>query len=141
MRLFTGAFSIYNTSIYSEEKLFKTPAILDSGTTVSATDNPQNSTTIVVALVVSIAVLAIIAGVLYFLMKRRKTKKKRHAHPQFPGLEDLIEMRSRTHSGGPETRGNRDLMEIGRATLFIHLSFVNSNFLQENNFQICLHLS
>ena len=140
MRLFTGAFSIYNTSIYSDEKLFKTPAI-DPGTTVSAIDNPQNSTTIVVALVVSIAVLAIIAGVLYFLMKRRKTKKKRHAHPQFPGLEDLIEMRSRTHSGGPETRGNRDLMEIGRATLFIHLSFVNSNFLQENNFQICLHLS
>ena len=76
--------------------------------------------------------LAIIAGVLYFLMKRRKTKKKRHAHPQFPGLEDLIEMRSRTHSGGPETRGNRDLMEMGRATLFIHLSFVYSNFLQEN---------
>ena len=139
MRLFTGAFSIYNTSIYSDEKLFKTR--IDSGTTVSATDNPQNSTTIVVALVVSIAVLAIIAGVLYFLMKRRKTQKKRHAHPQFPGLEDLIEMRSRTHSGGPETRGNRDLMEIGRATLFIHLSFVNSNFLQENNFQICLHLS
>ena len=78
--------------------------------------------------------LAIIAGVLYFLMKRRKTRKERHAHPQFPGLEDLIEMRSRTHSGGPETRGNRDLMEIGRATLFIHLSFVYSNFLQENNF-------
>ena len=129
--MLTGAFSIYNTSIYSEEKLFKTPAI-DSGTTVSATDRPQNSTAIVVALVVSIAVLAIIAGVLYVLMKRRKTHKKRHAHPQFPALE--IETRSRTHSGGPEARGNRDLMEIGRATLIIHLSFVCSNFLQENNF-------
>ena len=133
MRLFTGAFSIYNTSVYSVEKLLKTPAI-DFGTTVSLTDSSQNSTTIVVALVVSIAVLAIIAGVLYFMMKRRKTRKERHGHPQFPGLEDLIEMRSRTHSGGPETRGNRDLVEIGTTTLFIHLSFVYSNFLQENNF-------
>lgn len=108
-----GAFSIFNTSTYSDEKIFKTPA-KNQVPSDSVTSDSQNSVVIAVSLVVSIAVLAFIACGLYLLMRRRKKHKKKTSHPQFaPGLEDLIEMRTRSHSG-EEPRGNRELQELGK---------------------------
>lgn len=70
---------------------------------------------IVVALAVSLFVLIIIAVLLVYLMRRKK-KPKRGSNPQYvPGLEDLIEMRTRTQSGGADHRGNRDHLELGKA--------------------------
>lgn len=105
-----GAFSIYNTSSYSDEKQFQTSPVSTPSTTDStAGDNSQNIIVIAVALVVSLIVLVIIGVILYCLM-RRKRKQKNNSNTQYvPGLEDLIEMRSRTHSGGADSRGNREL--------------------------------
>ena len=59
--------------------------------------------------------LIIIAVLLVYLMRRKK-KPKRGSNPQYvPGLEDLIEMRTRTQSGGADRRGNRDHLELGKA--------------------------
>ena len=102
--------------------MFATAAIgKEPSTARSSTSDPQNTIVIAVALVVSIALLAMIAVVLYFLMKRRKQQKSNNALPPYvPGLEDLIEMRTRTHSGGTESRGNRDLLELGKTPVFIY---------------------
>ena len=67
--------------------------------------------------------LVIIAAVLYCLMRRKKKQKKNSNTQYVPGLEDLIEMRTRTHSGGTESRGNRDLLELGKERLFFILIF------------------
>ena len=94
--------------------MFKTAAISDPSGVV-ATDDSQTSIVIGVSIVVSIAVLGFIAFALYLLMKRRKRYKRKAPYPQFvPGLEDLIEMRRRSHSGGAEPRGHRDLLELGK---------------------------
>ena len=94
--------------------MFKTAAISDPSGVV-ATDDSQTSIVIGVSIVVSIAVLGFIAFALYLLMKRRKRYERKAPYPQFvPGLEDLIEMRRRSHSGGAEPRGHRDLLELGK---------------------------
>ena len=78
------------------------------------TNGPQNAVTISVALVVGVAVLVLITFVLYAVMKQRKSQKK-STQPQYvPGLEDLIEMRTQSHSGGAEARASRDPMELGK---------------------------
>ena len=110
--------------------MFKTAAISDPSGVV-ATDDSQNSIVIGVSIVVSIAVLGFIAFALYLLMKRRKIYKRKAPYPQFvPGLEDLIEMRGRSHSGGAESRGHRDLLELGKLnacgslSLLFHFYFI-----------------
>ena len=64
----------------------------------------------------------IIAAVLYCLMRRKKKQKKNSNSQYVPGLEDLIEMRTRTHSGGAESRGNRDLLELGKERLLFEFN-------------------
>lgn len=59
--------------------------------------------------------------VLYCLMRRKKKQKKNSNSQYVRGLEDLIEMRTRTHSGGAESRGNRDLLELGKESRAIVL--------------------
>ena len=124
-----GAFSVFNTSIYSEEEPFTTKTKTTTTTSIysekptkdfSTDDGFQNSIVIIVAVTISLVVLVIIAITLACLMRRKK-KAKRKNNPQYvPGLEDLIEMRTRTHSGGADSRGNRDLLELGKLR---HLSF------------------
>lgn len=109
-----GAFSIFNTSIYSDEKLFKTSPVAKASTTDSTADNEsQNTIVIAVALVVSLVVLVTIAVTLHCLMRRKKKHNKKNSAQYVPGLEDLIEMRTRTLSGGADSRGNRDVLELG----------------------------
>ncbi|PFX16346.1 Fibroblast growth factor receptor 1 [Stylophora pistillata] len=106
-----GAFSFFNTTIYSEKKLF-TPGVHPTKD-LSSEGGFQDSVVIVVALVVSLVVLIVIA-LLLVCLTRRKERPKRRSNPQYvPGLEDLIEMRTRTHSGGADPRGNRDRLELG----------------------------
>ena len=71
------------------------------------------------AIVVSLVLLMIIAVVLYCLMRRKKKQNKNSNAQYVRGLEDLIEMRTRTHSGGAESRGNRDLLELGKERLLL----------------------
>lgn len=80
------------------------------------------------ALVVSLALLVIIAAVLYCLMRRKKKQKKNSNTQYVRGLEDLIEMRTRTHSGGAESRGNRDLLELGNERLLFVFNVKSSSF-------------
>ena len=76
--------------------------------------------------------LVIIAAVLYCLM-RRKNKHKKNSNTQYvPGLEDLIEMRTRTHSGGAESRGNRDMLELGKERLLFIFNVKSYSF--QNDF-------
>ena len=90
------------------------PVSAPSATERTAGSKSQNITDVVVAIVVSLFLLVIIGVVLYCLMRRKKKQKEnrntRHVH----GLEDLIEMRTRAHSAGHESRGNRDMLELGR---------------------------
>ena len=74
----------------------------------------MNTFTITVALVVGVAVLVLITFVLYAVVKQRKRQKK-STQPQYvPGLEDLIEMRTQSHSGFAEARASRDPLELGK---------------------------
>lgn len=112
---YTGALSIYNTSHYSNEKAFNTlPVSAPSATERTAGSKSQNITVVAVAIVVSLFLLVIIGGVFYCLMRRKKKQKENSNTQHVPGLEDLIEMRTRAHSAGAESRGNRDLFELGR---------------------------
>ena len=70
----------------------------------------------------------IIAAVLYCLMRRKKKQKKNSNSQYVPGLEDLIEMRTRTHSGGAESRGNRDLLELGKERLLFVFNMKSYRF-------------
>ena len=107
---FTGVFSIFNTSIYSDETMFSTPTLRPD----LETNRSRNSGVIVAAVTVSVALLLLIAFVLYFVMKQRKKRKKKPTYPRYvPGLEDLIDMQTQSLSGGIESRGNRDLLELG----------------------------
>ena len=112
---YTGALSIYNTSQYSNEKTFHTlPVSAPSATERTAGSKSQNITDVVVAIVVSLFLLVIIGVVLYCLMRRKKKQKENSNTRHVPGLEDLIEMRTHAHSAGHESRGNRDMLELGR---------------------------
>ena len=79
------------------------------------------------ALVVSVVMLVIIGVILHCLMRRKKRRKKNSNPSYVPGLEDLIEMRTRTHSGGTESRGNRDRLELGKDE-FLFVSIVERWF-------------
>ena len=113
---YTGALSIYNTSQYSNEKTFHTslPVSAPSATERTAGSKSQNIIDVVVAIVVSLFLLVIIGVVFYCLMRRKKKQKENSNTRHVPGLEDLIEMRTRAHSAGHESRGNRDMLELGR---------------------------
>lgn len=124
-----GAFSIYNTSTYSNERSFKTsPVAPPSATGGTAGNKSQSVIVIAVALVVSLVLLVIVAVVLYCVMRRKKKQKKNNNTQYVPGLEDLIEMRTRTHSGGAESRGNRDLLELGKERLLVIFNVKSYSF-------------
>ena len=78
--------------------------------------------------------LVIIGVTLHCLMRRKKKRKKNSNRPYVAGLEDLIEMRTRTQSGGADSRGNRELGKNG--ALFVPIltsSFLYTYFLKFYN--------